>query len=198
VTLPLVTVIPPLATVRPLLTVAPAFKKAAPVVVRVLLTAVGRAKTTCVGDIVFPPQLKVPLPLCVRLPFTFTVERKMLDGKEKLPPPLFGTGTHWPNIWMALILFRTLSGSPTERIQSVPAETPISCLMGTPGVVRGRAESVVKNTLLTAAPIVLNWSCVEPFIVWNTLESTPPEVRPDTRAVIPVARAAPPKTAPRP
>ena len=84
----------PLATVRPALTVAPAFKKAPPVVVKVLLTDVGLAKTTCVGDIVFPPQLNVPLPLCVRLPSTFTVERKMLDGIVKLLPPPPGTGTH--------------------------------------------------------------------------------------------------------
>ena len=96
------------------------------------------------------------------------------------------------------MLSMTLSGSPTERIQSVPAGTPISCLMGTPGVVKGRAESVVKNTLLTAAPMVLNCSCVDPFTVWNTLELTPPEVRPVTSAATPVARAAPPKTAPRP
>jgi hypothetical protein len=68
------------ATVRPLFTVAPEFKKVAPVVVRVLLTEVGRDKITCAVLIVFPPQLNVPKPLCARLPSTFTVERKMLDG----------------------------------------------------------------------------------------------------------------------
>ena len=57
---------------------------------------------------------------------------------------------------------------------------------------------VVKNTLLTFDPIVENWSCVEPLTVWKILELTPPEVRAVIRAAAPVARAAPPKTAPRP
>jgi hypothetical protein len=71
-------------------------------------------------------------------------------------------------------------------------------LISRPGVVKGSGELVVKNTLLTFDPIVENWSCVEPLTVWKILELTPPEVRAVIRAAAPVARAAPPKTAPRP
>jgi hypothetical protein len=108
------------------------------------------------------------------------------------------TGTHWPNIWIDDTLLVMYRGSPTERTQYVPASTPIVVDVSKPGVVRGSGEMVVRKTLLTAEPIVENWSCVEPLIVWKILELTPPLVRAVTRATAPVARAAPPKTAPRP
>ena len=113
----------PLATVRPELTVALAFRNAAPDVVRVLLTDVALFNTTCVPDIVLPPQLNVPVPDCVRLPSIVMVEAAIVEG---MPPPPGGgyvaplmdetprllmatagrvavgwmTGTHWPYIWM--------------------------------------------------------------------------------------------------
>lgn len=117
------TFIPPLATTRPALIVAPPFKNAPADVVRVLLIAVALLRTTCVGDIVFPPQLSVPVPDCVKLPLMVAVEMARVDG---IPPPPGGgyvapftlltlrlliasadavavgwiTGTHWPNIWI--------------------------------------------------------------------------------------------------
>jgi hypothetical protein len=113
----------PLATFSPLFTIAPAFRKAPPDVVRVALTDVGLFNTTCVPDIVLPPQLNVPVPDCVRLPFTLMVDAFRVEG---IPPPPGGgytapftedtkklltatagrvavgwmTGTHWPYIWM--------------------------------------------------------------------------------------------------
>ena len=56
-----------------------------PDVARVLLMAVGLAKTTCVGERVFPAQLRVPVPLCVRLPFTVTLESARVDGIVGVP-----------------------------------------------------------------------------------------------------------------
>jgi hypothetical protein len=75
------------------------------------------------------------------------------------------TGTHWPNIWIDEALLVMYRGSPTERTQYVPAGTPWVVLVSKPGVVRGSGEMVVRKTLLTAEPIVENWSCVEPLIV---------------------------------
>ena len=66
-----------------------------------------------------------------------------------------------------------------------------------PGVVRGLAELVVKKMLLTAWPIVENWSWVEPLIVWKTLELTPPDVLPVVSAAAPVMSAAVPIPTPR-
>jgi hypothetical protein len=105
------------------LTVAPAFKNAPPDVVRVLLIDVALFNTTCVPDIVFPPQLKVPVPDCVKLPLIVAVEMAMVDVMPPPPPPPGGsplmddtvrllmpragtvavdwmTGTHCPYIWM--------------------------------------------------------------------------------------------------
>jgi hypothetical protein len=116
-------VVRPVATVRPELTVALAFRNAAPDVVRVPLIDVGLFNTTCVPDMVFPPQLNVPVPDCVRLPSIVMVEAAIVEG---MPPPPGGgyvapftedtkklltatpgrvavgwmTGTHWPYIWM--------------------------------------------------------------------------------------------------
>ena len=215
------TLTPPDATLKPLLMVAPAFRKTPAAVVKVLLTDVALLKTTCVGDIVFPPQLNVPVPDCVKLPSMVAVESAMVDGIPALPGGGYGaplidetprleiatagmvavgwiTGTHWPNIWIDEALLVMYRGSPTERTQYVPAGTPWVVLVSKPGVVRGSGEMVVRKTLLTAEPIVENWSCVEPLIVWKMFELTPPLVRAVTRATAPVARAAPPKTAPRP
>jgi hypothetical protein len=108
------------------------------------------------------------------------------------------TGTHWPYIWMDETLLVMYRGSPTDRTQYVPAATPCVVLISRPGVVKGLGESTVKKTLLTLAPIVENWSWVEPLTVWKTLLLTPPDVRAVISAAAPVARAAPPKTAPRP
>jgi hypothetical protein len=76
---------PPLATFRPLLIVAPAFKKVPALVVKVLLTDVALLRTTCVGDIVFPPQLNVPVPDSVKLPLMVAVEMASVDGMPALP-----------------------------------------------------------------------------------------------------------------
>ena len=70
-------------------------------------------------------------------------------------------------------------------------------LISRPGVVKGLGESTVKKTLLTLAPIVENWSWVEPLTVWKILGFTPPDVRPVTRATEPVTSAAPPMPTPR-
>jgi hypothetical protein len=115
-------VVRPDATVRPELTVALAFRNAVPDVVRVPLTDVGLFNTTCVPDIVFPPQLNVPVPDCVRLPFTLMVDAFRVEGipvtgggyaaplMDETPRLLMATagrvavgwmtGTHWPYIWM--------------------------------------------------------------------------------------------------
>lgn len=58
-------------------------------------------------------------------------------------------------------------------------------------------ESTVKKTLLTLAPIVENWSWVEPLTVWKTLLLTPPDVLPVVNATAPVMSAAPPMPTPR-
>jgi len=63
---------------------APALRNAVPVVVKELLTDVALLRTTCVGDIVFPPQLNVPVPDCVKLPSMVAVEMARVEG---LPPP---------------------------------------------------------------------------------------------------------------
>lgn len=67
------------------LVVAPAFRKAAPVVVRVLLIAVGRVRVTCVGVIVLPPHTKEPAPMLDRLPRKVAVERAMVEGMVGAP-----------------------------------------------------------------------------------------------------------------
>lgn len=72
-------------TVIPVFTIAPAFKNAPPVVVRVLLIDVALFNTTCVGDIVFPPQLNVPVPDCVKLPLMVAVEMARVDGIPAFP-----------------------------------------------------------------------------------------------------------------
>ena len=113
----------PLATVRPLFTVAPAFRKAAKLVVRVLLIAVGLFRMTCVPDILFPPQVNVPAPMLDRFPLTVAVDRATVEVMPPPPPPPgvsplmlltvrlliatagivavgWMTGTHSPSIWM--------------------------------------------------------------------------------------------------
>jgi hypothetical protein len=65
-------------------TVAPAFRNAAPVVVSVLFTEVGKLNTTCVGLMVFPDQLNVPVPMLVRFPLAVMVDAASVD---KIPPP---------------------------------------------------------------------------------------------------------------
>jgi hypothetical protein len=67
------------------LTVAPAFKKAVPVVVRVLLIAVGLFRVTCVGVIVFAPHVKVPAPMLDTFPRKVAVERAMVEGMVGTP-----------------------------------------------------------------------------------------------------------------
>lgn len=52
--------------------------------------------------------------------------------------------------------------------------------------------------LLVTVFIVLNCNWVEPFTVWKTFEFTPPDCRPVKSATVPVAKAAPPSTTPRP
>jgi hypothetical protein len=116
-------VVRPDATVRPEFTVAEALRNAVPDVVRLLLIDVGLFNTTCVPDIVLPPQLNVPVPDCVRLPFTLMVDAFRVEGMPLLPGGGYTapftedtkklltatagrvavgwmTGTHSPNIWM--------------------------------------------------------------------------------------------------
>jgi hypothetical protein len=148
------------------------------------------------------------------------VERAIVDGMPALPgggyvAPLIDetlklliasadavavgwiTGTHWPNIWIDDTLLVMYRGSPTERTQYVPASTLMVVDVSKPGVVKGSGEMVVRKTLLTAEPIVENWSCVEPLTVWKMFGLTPPLVRPVARATTPVMRPAPPNPAPR-
>ena len=80
----------------------------------------------------------------------------------------------------------------------MPAAIAVVVDVWSAGVVPGAAELVSKKTEVVGEPMVENWSCVVPFTVWNTLEFTPPEVRPVMRATLPVARAEPPSTTPRP